>query len=105
MVLDNRNAGTAGTRFVDLKRSEMHKANFAVGNPSAAVMEHVENCAWRRRSWRAKARVASRPISRAMVLRCSARTLIDGASRRAASSCPGWQCSRLRIRGQKVQAV
>ncbi|HEX8311246.1 MAG TPA: hypothetical protein VF614_08020 [Chthoniobacteraceae bacterium] len=42
MVLDTRNAGTAGTRFVDLKKSEMHKANFAIGNATAAMLTHIE---------------------------------------------------------------
>ena len=41
-VLDTRNAGTAGTRFVDLKNGEMHKANFAIVDPSPAVMERIE---------------------------------------------------------------
>jgi len=27
-VLNNRNAGSPGTRFVDLKRGELHKADF-----------------------------------------------------------------------------
>ncbi len=40
-VLDTRNAGTAGTRFVDLKNSEMHKANFAVGNATPEILAQI----------------------------------------------------------------
>ena len=31
-VLDNRNAGTPESRFVDLKKGELHKANFVIAN-------------------------------------------------------------------------
>ncbi|MDH6593483.1 putative repeat protein (TIGR01451 family) [Variovorax sp. TBS-050B] len=31
-VLDNRNAGTPESRFLDLKKGEFHKANFVIGN-------------------------------------------------------------------------
>ena len=41
-VLDNRNAGRAESRFVDLKKGEFHKANFVVGNCDATdVMKDV----------------------------------------------------------------
>jgi uncharacterized repeat protein (TIGR01451 family) len=41
-VLDTRNAGTGGSRFVELKNSEMHKANFAIVDPSPAVLRRIE---------------------------------------------------------------
>ena len=40
-VLDNRHAGTAGTRFVELKHAEMHKANFAVDNATPELLAQV----------------------------------------------------------------
>lgn len=41
-VLDNRNAGAAESRFVDLKKGEFHKANFVIGNcDDPAVMAEV----------------------------------------------------------------
>ncbi|HEY2952422.1 MAG TPA: SdrD B-like domain-containing protein, partial [Verrucomicrobiae bacterium] len=40
-VLNNRNAGTPGTRFVDLKRGELHKADFAITSPSAEVLAEI----------------------------------------------------------------
>lgn len=42
-VLDNRNAGTASSRFADLKKGEFHKANFPVeGCQDPAVRQAVE---------------------------------------------------------------
>ncbi len=40
--LSNRNAGDAGSRFVDLKAGELHKANFAEGSCTAQIMEQVK---------------------------------------------------------------
>ncbi len=39
--LSNRNAGDAESRFVDLKKGELHKANFAEGSCSAQVLPDV----------------------------------------------------------------
>lgn len=40
-VLDNRNARDAGSRFVDLKNGELHKADFAIEQCDAGVREQV----------------------------------------------------------------
>lgn len=40
--LSNRNAGDAGSRFVDLKNGELHKANFAEGSCTPAILEQVK---------------------------------------------------------------
>ncbi|MCC2676343.1 MAG: hypothetical protein K0R58_3290, partial [Ramlibacter sp.] len=40
-VLDNRNARDGGSRFVDLKNGELHKADFAIGPCDAALGEQV----------------------------------------------------------------
>lgn len=40
-VIDTRNAGDAGSRFADLKKGELHKANFAV-EPSETILKEVE---------------------------------------------------------------
>ncbi len=42
VALNNRNAGDAGSSFVDLKNGELFKANFAEGSCSAAVLEEVK---------------------------------------------------------------
>ena len=41
-VLSNRHAGNPASRFVDLKRRELHKADFAESSCSPAVLEAVE---------------------------------------------------------------
>lgn len=41
-VLANRNAGVAGGRFVDLKNSELHRADFASDSCTEAVMQEVK---------------------------------------------------------------
>ena len=41
VVLNTRNAGDAGSRFVDLKAGELHRADFAEGSRSAAVLDDV----------------------------------------------------------------
>lgn len=41
ITLDNRQAGDAHSRFVDLKRNEFHKANFAEGRCAWQVKEEV----------------------------------------------------------------
>ncbi|MFY9259062.1 MAG: SdrD B-like domain-containing protein [Gallionella sp.] len=41
-VLANRHAGVAGGRFVDLKNSELHRADFASDTCSDAVMQEVK---------------------------------------------------------------
>lgn len=41
IVLSNRHAGDAASRFVDLKSGEMHKADFAEGSCNAEVLTHV----------------------------------------------------------------
>ncbi|MCD6078799.1 MAG: hypothetical protein K0R89_2743, partial [Ramlibacter sp.] len=40
-VLDNRNARDGGSRFVDLKNGELHKADFAIGPCDTALGEQV----------------------------------------------------------------
>jgi large repetitive protein len=40
--LSNRNAGDAGSRFVDLKAGELHKANFAEGSCTPEIIEQVK---------------------------------------------------------------
>ena len=40
--LSNRNAGDPGSRFIDVKQGELHKANFAEGSCSDAVVEQVK---------------------------------------------------------------
>ncbi len=40
--LSNRHAGSASSRFVDLKKRELHKADFAEGSCSPQVMTEVE---------------------------------------------------------------
>jgi hypothetical protein len=43
LVIDNRNSGRADSRFVDLKKGELHKANFAIEDCcSTGVREEVE---------------------------------------------------------------
>ena len=41
IVLGNRNAGDPGSRFVDLKKGELHRANFAEGSCDPGVMKQV----------------------------------------------------------------
>jgi large repetitive protein len=41
-TVDNRNAGDAGSRFVDLKKGELHKANFAEGSCTDEVLQQVK---------------------------------------------------------------
>ncbi len=41
VVLGNRNAGDAGSRFVDLKNGELHKANFAEGSCTPEILKAV----------------------------------------------------------------
>ena len=38
----NRNAGDAGSRFVDLKRGELHQADFAIGNCDEKIYTNVK---------------------------------------------------------------
>lgn len=40
--LSNRNAGDPGSRFIDVKQGELHKANFAEGSCSEAVVDQVK---------------------------------------------------------------
>lgn len=40
--LSNRNAADAGSRFIDLQKGEIHKANFAEGSCNANVMKEVK---------------------------------------------------------------
>jgi len=41
-ILNTRNAGYAGTLFVDLKSYELHKANFAIAPGSPEMMKEIE---------------------------------------------------------------
>ncbi|HZI55175.1 MAG TPA: hypothetical protein VFF39_00300, partial [Verrucomicrobiae bacterium] len=41
VALSNRNAGDGGSRFIDLKFGEMHKADFAISNCSAAIAKEI----------------------------------------------------------------
>ena len=41
-VLANRNAGDAGSRFVDMKNGDLHKADFAVSGCSVELREAIE---------------------------------------------------------------
>jgi large repetitive protein len=41
-ILGNRNSGDPGSRFVDLKYGELHKADFAEGSCSPAVLDDVK---------------------------------------------------------------
>ena len=41
-VLDNRNAGDAGSRFVDLKNGELQRADFAVAGCAPALLDAIE---------------------------------------------------------------
>jgi uncharacterized repeat protein (TIGR01451 family) len=41
-VLDNRNAGDAGSRFVDLKNGELQRADFAVAGCTPALRDAIE---------------------------------------------------------------
>lgn len=41
IVLGNRNAGDPGSRFVDLKKGELHRANFAEGSCDPGVLKQV----------------------------------------------------------------
>jgi uncharacterized repeat protein (TIGR01451 family) len=41
MAINNRNAGDGGSRFVDLKAGELHRADFADGSASEAVLNEV----------------------------------------------------------------
>ena len=47
MILSNRNAGDAGSRFVDVKRGELHRADFAIASEldvcSAPLLETVKS--------------------------------------------------------------
>ena len=42
-ILSNRNAGDAGSRFVDLKAGELHKADFAEGSCAPSIVEAVKS--------------------------------------------------------------
>ncbi len=42
LPLSNRNLGKGDSRIVDLKSGELHKANFAIGNCSVAVMAEID---------------------------------------------------------------
>lgn len=55
-ILSNRNAGDAGSRFVDLKDGELAKADFAIAGCSAAINETI---AARAETLRAAARAAA----------------------------------------------
>ena len=41
-VIDNRNANDPDSRFADLRKGELHKANFRLVEPTQAVLEAVE---------------------------------------------------------------
>ncbi|MCC6414647.1 MAG: DUF11 domain-containing protein [Opitutaceae bacterium] len=41
LVLGTRNAADAGSRFLDMKNGELHKANFAIAGDDAAVLAEV----------------------------------------------------------------
>ena len=41
VAISNRNAGDGGSRFVDLKFGEMHKADFAISNCSVAITKEI----------------------------------------------------------------
>jgi len=41
LILSNRHAGDPGSRFVDLTKGEMHKADFAIAGDDPAVLENV----------------------------------------------------------------
>lgn len=56
----NRNARSGGTRFVDLKSSEMHKADFVVGSCPAPVREAIGQ---RKELWKQAAGVVLRAAS------------------------------------------
>jgi len=40
-ILDNRNAGDAGSRFADLQFGQMHKADFAIGSCTGALQDEI----------------------------------------------------------------
>ena len=42
-VLSNRNANVAGSRFVDMKNSELHKADFAIDSCSAELLQEIKH--------------------------------------------------------------
>lgn len=42
IAIDSRNAGDPGSRFVDLQRGELHKANFAIDPANPATVEAVD---------------------------------------------------------------
>ena len=42
VALANRNAGDPGSRFVDLKNGELHKADFALGSCAPEILREVE---------------------------------------------------------------
>lgn len=42
LILSNRHAGDPGSRFVDLTKGEMHKADFAIAGDDTAVLENVK---------------------------------------------------------------
>ena len=41
-VLSNRNANVAGSRFVDMKNSELHKADFAIDSCNADLQQEIK---------------------------------------------------------------
>lgn len=47
-ILNNRFAGDAGSAFVDLKKGELHRTDFAISDCSAEMMEEIQQ---RREAW------------------------------------------------------
>ncbi len=41
--LSNRNAGSGGSQFVELKRSEFHKADFAIAPPAPRTLQEIKD--------------------------------------------------------------
>ena len=75
--LSNRNAGDPGSRFVDVKRGELHKANFAEGSCSDDIMAQVK-------ARRAKAERETQESQQALKTQLSADGLaVNIADRRA----------------------
>jgi uncharacterized repeat protein (TIGR01451 family) len=62
-VLNARNAGDAGSRFVDLKQGELHRADFAEGSGSPAVLAEV---LLRRRTGEVQAAIDSTQLATAV---------------------------------------
>ena len=52
--LSNRNGGDASSRFVDLKKGELHKANFAEGSCNRQVQQTSRRVAHAQKPWSTK---------------------------------------------------